>query len=102
MTIYIPGTININRDIDNAKHVNAVATMFADMFGGATSQDVTGYWVSSDHGIVTEKITQVYSFSKTEDINKHLPKILAYCERLKVELQQEAISLELNGKLYFI
>lgn len=102
MTIYIPSTININQEIDNTKHVEEAAAMLADFFGGATSTDAAGYWLSNSAGLVREKSTMIFAYCSEADLEKHIDHVVEYCEKLKAELKQDAIALELNGKMYFI
>lgn len=102
MTIYIPSTVNINQEIDNIKHVEEAAAMLAGFFGGATSTDAAGYWLSNSAGLVREKSTMIFAYCSEADLEKHIDHVVEYCEKLKVELKQDAIALELNGKMYFI
>lgn len=102
MTIYIPSTININQEIDNTKYINEAATMLSNFFGGATSTDAAGYWLSNSAGLVREKSTMIFAYCSEADLEKHIDHVVEYCEKLKAELKQDAIALELNGKMYFI
>ena len=43
VTVYVPATININKEIDNKEFVDRAATLLSDCFGGATSTDALGY-----------------------------------------------------------
>ena len=102
MTIYIPSTVNINQEIDNTQHVEEAAAMLAGFFGGATSTDAAGYWLSNSAGLVREKSTMIFAYCSEADLEKHIDHVVEYCEKLKAELKQDAIALELNGKMYFI
>lgn len=71
------------------------------MFGGATAIDGTGAWLSDDNQLVKEKVTIVYSF--VEDLDKKkLNQVVDYAQSLKEEMKQSSVSLEVNGKMYFI
>lgn len=103
VTIYIPATINVNKTIDNTAYVDAAATMLSNMFGGATSEQVSGYWVSDTiNSLVKESTTKVYANCNESDLNANLDTILDFAEKLKVELNQDAIAVEINGGMYFI
>lgn len=100
--IYIPSTINVNEKIDNSKYINEALALFGDSFGGATSYDAIGAWVSEDKGLITEGVKIVESYATREAIEANLTKIIKFGSKLKSELAQEAISLEYDNKLYFI
>lgn len=102
VTVYIPSTIDIDKPIDNTKYVNACATLFSDLFGGATSCQVLGYQTSPTKGLIKEHTTQVFAYCTDKDLQEHAEKVVDFCENLKAELKQDAIALEINGEMYFI
>lgn len=102
IAIYVPSTINVNKEIDTSFYVNTIAEKFSDFFGGATAIQASGFWISEKIGLVAEKVTIVYAFSDTTILKKHEQDIINLCNWLKTELSQEAISLECNNELYFI
>ena len=95
ITVYIPATVNIDQKIDNSKYVDAVATLLSDCFGGATSTEALGYWVS-------DNTTMVFAYAGEDDLRKNLDKVIDFCQDLKTELKQDAVALELNGEMFFI
>jgi hypothetical protein len=99
--IYVPSTYDVDQPIDNTPYVNRSLETFSKMFGGATAIDGTGAWVSDDEKLIKEKVTIVYSFA--DDLNKKSTNaVVAYAKTLKEEMKQSSISLEVNGKMYFI
>jgi len=102
ITLYIPATNNINESIDNTPYVNSAATLLSDCFGGATSTPALGYWVSPNAGLVREATTLVFAYASEKDLTEKLDQVVTFCEKLKVDLSQDAIALELNGEMYFI
>lgn len=100
--IYIPGTIEINIACDNSKYVDNTLKLLSNYFGGSTSYQAVGCWNSVNNGLIKEKVTICESYCKETDLKKHIELIIQYCEDLKKELNQEAISLEVNNKLYFV
>lgn len=102
ITIYIPSTQGVSAEADNSKHIEATAKLFSNCFGGATSTQAVGYWMSDTEGLVKEHPVLVYAYAQEEDFIKNIDLIIDYCFQLKEELQQEAISLEVDNKLYFI
>lgn len=55
ITVYIPSTMNINKEIDITEYVNKTANLLSECFGGATSTPALGYWTSPTTGLVKEK-----------------------------------------------
>jgi len=100
--IYIPGTIQINQSFDNTEIVNKTLILLSDYFGGSTSYSAIGCWISQNSGLIKENVTICESYCKEIELKKHISAIIDYCENLKKELSQEAISLEVNNKLYFV
>lgn len=102
ITIYVPSTKNINEKIDNRKYVDDCATLLADCFGGATSTEALGYWMSPKVGLVKEKSTMIFAYCTTEQASEHIEKVIDFCRNMKKELAQDSIALEYNGEMYFI
>lgn len=98
---YVPSTV-FNKVIDNKKHVKEVATLFSKLFGGATVTDAFGYWIDKNGELIPEPTKIVYSFCTGEDLKNGIEEVVKKAKNLKKELEQEAISLEVNGELYFI
>lgn len=99
--IYVPSTYDIDQPIDNTPYVNETLETFSKMFGGATSIEGTGAWVSDNEELIKEKVTIVYSFVEKLDKRK-VNEVVAYAKSLKEEMKQSSVSLEVNGKMYFI
>lgn len=102
ITVYIPATVNINETIDNTEFVNRAATLLSECFGGATSTEALGYWVSDTAGLVKENTTMVFAYAGEDDLKKNLDRVIDFCQSLKEEMKQDAVALELNGEMYFI
>ena len=100
--IYIPGTININQITNNSQFVDNTLKLLSNYFGGSTSYAAMGCWNSVNNGLIKENITVCESYCKETDLKKYISDIIDYCEGLKIELNQENISLEVNNKLYFV
>ena len=42
ITVYVPATVDINKEIDNTAQVERVARLLSECFGGATSSPARG------------------------------------------------------------
>lgn len=102
--LYIPSTVEANkqaRDLQAVK-VQETLSLFSKLFGGATSYDAKGAWLSDTKGLIVEGVVIVESYATTQAVDEGLESVLAYATRLKADMSQEAISLEYDNKLYFI
>lgn len=100
--IYIPSTIDINKDSDNSSSVEQALSLLASNFGGATSYQAFGAWLSASGQLVKEKVTICEAFCKEIELQEKIEDIYDFCLKLKIELKQEAIALEVNGTLHLV
>ena len=102
ITVYIPATCDIDKPIDNTLYIEKCANLLSVYFGGATSCQVLGYWVSPSAGLVKEHTTQVFAYCTDSDLQKYIEPVIDFCEKLKSDLKQDSVALEINGEMYFI
>ena len=102
IALYVPSTININKVSDNDVWIAKTSIMFSDLFGEATATPGAGYWVDDAAGLVSENVTIVYSYATDEALKTGIHKVLQFAHEMKSELNQSAVSLEVNGELYLI
>ena len=100
--IYVPSTVNVNKASNNEQQVNNLMAVFSQLFGGATTFEAKGAWDSATAGLVVESITIVESYCSEEQLKKGIDTLIIEAKKLRKELKQEAISLEIDNKLYFI
>lgn len=102
IAVYVPATVNVNEQIDNTEYVKQTIGELADLFGGATATQAVGGWRCASGDVVLENTTIVYSFCTTEQLNAHFDDVYNICQRIKQEMQQEAVTLEVNGQVAFV
>lgn len=102
ITVYVPATQGVDQQTDNTAQVERVASVLADLFGGATSTPAVGYWLSPAAGLVAERTTIVFAYCADKALQEHIDKVLELCQWLKDDMRQEAVALEINGEMYFI
>jgi hypothetical protein len=96
VAVYVPSTTNTDQSaIDTQRaQVDYVATKLSMLYGGCTAEDVTGYWISGDRGLVKETPIKVWAFCQEFD----KADILALAEHLKTVMLQEAVLCELDNE----
>lgn len=102
VTVYVPATQGVNAATDNKEQVKATAALLSECFGGATSTPALGYWLSPVAGLVAETTTVVFAYANDAALQQNIGRVVDYCEKLKGEMGQEAVALEINGDMYFI
>lgn len=102
VALYVPGTQGPATATDNAAQVERVAREFCGWFGGATAQQSAGYWMSDAAGLVREAVTIVYAACTAAQLREHLPDVLQLAQQIKAEMQQEALSIQIDEALYII
>ena len=104
VSLYVPGTVGVNSADASAARamVDRVAGQLSEWFGGATSTAAAGYWVSDKVGLVREGVTVVYANTTEEDLEQRAGDILALALEIKRVMEQEAVSVEIDGALYLV
>lgn len=102
--IYIPSTIDVDKIIDNSLYVKNTQIELVGLFGGATTvNNCVGSWYSDDLGkTVNENVTMIYSFTDLKTLENNVKNVWNIAYKLCKLMRQECISLEINGKLYFV
>jgi hypothetical protein len=95
VSVFVPSTVQTDQNALETQRaqVDRVAREFSLLYGGATSEAVTGYWMSDTVGLVKETPVRVWAFCQTIDTEK----LIALAEVLKSEMSQEAILCEIDG-----
>ena len=100
IVLYIPATSGPAEAADNSTQVNRAASFLSEAFGGATIQPGRGCWISDAAGLVMENTTLVYAFTDADGLSARVDAVVDFMEALKIEMRQEAVSLEIDGVLY--
>ena len=100
--IYVPSTNDINKFVDSSIYIKTVARAMSAMFGGATVTKAAGYWLSAAAGLVAEDVTIIYSYTTAESLQAHEQDIVKIADWLRTEMNQEAVSIEINNELFLV
>ena len=103
LKLYVPSERRGQRisESKRAEWLNRVLVEFAQWFGGATSADAKGAWTGTA-GLVLEDVTIVQSFGTKDAIRASLGDVLELARDMKKALDQDAVSLEYDNRLYLI
>jgi len=104
--IYIPNTYDIDKELDQdlrEEHIEIFQAFFSSAFGGYSMFSGRGGWYSSElQRHICEDILYIKAFCTSESLKKYKQELYNNILHMKKELQQEAISVEINNKLYFV
>jgi hypothetical protein len=102
LKIYVPSTVNVNEMVDTEGWVDEAMMLLAKCFGGATTHRALGCWVTASGQLVKEKISIVEAYTNTFVLEEQIEVVHDFCIKMKRELKQESIALELNGVLHLL
>lgn len=100
--VYVPSTSDVVNSCDNTEMVKYVMTELSKLFGDATASKSVGGWMSQAHGLILEDVTIVYAYCTSEQAASHFEDVFAICEKIKHDMNQEAVTLEYNGQVKFV
>lgn len=104
VAVYVPSTVKGNQPAPPAliaKWVRESKVRLANLFGGFTSYHAEGGWYSPEHGLIEESVTVVQAYTDTEGLTK-VPQVRELAKEIASEMEQEAVSVEVNGELHFV
>ena len=101
IAVYVPSTFG-SLPIDNTPYANHILNALSCLFGGATSQPGTGAWISDTGALIVENVTICFSYCSRQALKKNRKALFAIAKDLCKELKQDCVSVEINGKLFFV
>jgi hypothetical protein len=102
ISVYIPSTNDVDKEIDNKEYVDECVSIMSDLFGGATSTPCIGFWKSKEKGLVRERTTMAFAYCTDKDLDTGINTVLDFCESMRDRLKQESVAIEINGELYLV
>ena len=101
--VIIPGTRHKIQPADNSFYIKQGKYLFASLLGGFTAfRDIQGGWILEDIGLVEEPGYLIFSWTTQAEMQVSQRIIEQFASYLKKELEQETISIIINGQLKFI
>lgn len=105
LAIYVPSTKDVDKNITSAElrsRVKEVEKYLAETFGGFTSAEKVGGYLSSKSAVVTEKVIPVTAFATMESFRANKSKLINKMSVWAKMWGQEAIGFEFEGDLYYV
>jgi len=103
--VYVPSTTTGQKQLSNKDfmvRVKETEKEFAEMFGGYSSVQITGGYVTKNGKVIREKVAKVVIFSDAKSMIKHREKVKSFLVNKKGEWEQESLGYEIEGDLYYI
>jgi hypothetical protein len=105
LAVYVPSTKDVDKNITATElraRVKEVEKYLAEIFGGFTSSEKVGGYLSSKSSIVTEKVIPVTSFATMEAFKAKKATLVNKMSVWAKKWGQEAIGFEFEGDLYYV
>jgi hypothetical protein len=105
IAVYVPSTKDVDKSITASElraRVKEVEKYLAETFGGFTSSEKVGGYLSSKSSVITEKVVPVTAFCSLEDFSKNKAKLVNKMSIWAKMWGQEAIGFEFEGDLYYV
>jgi len=105
MAVYVPSTKDANVPIDEMEvksRVQEVSKYLAGLFGGFSSEEVVGGYISNNKELIRENVIKVVAYSTKADYEKNKRKLINKISEWAEQWSQEAIGFEFENDLYYI
>jgi hypothetical protein len=105
LAVYVPSTKDVDKNITATElraRVKEVEKYLAETFGGFTSAEKVGGYLSSKSSVVTEKVIPVTSFASMLSFKENKYKLVNKMSVWAKKWGQEAIGFEFEGDLYYV
>lgn len=103
--VYVPSTRDANAIIpknEMQQRVKEVQKFLSNIFGGYSSANVDGGYVSPDKGLIQEDVVKVTAFATKDAIQKSMPKLVRRIQQWCIQWSQESMGFEFEGDLFYI
>lgn len=87
--------------VTHPEHIEIVARMLSDAFGGATAQPAQGYWIMSDGSLAIDPTHIVYSCTP-EAVTIDHPVVQEAIRHIFTNSNEESVAVELDGTLFIL
>lgn len=103
VSIYVPTTFDKDKQLPENLvefYRNMVESTLSDIFGGFSTQTIDGGFVENGR-LIRETVYVVKAFCENMS-NEDKEVIVKTCRKLKDDLKQVSVGVEINGEMFFI
>jgi len=106
VAVYVPSTYDVDQ-LTTAQVVNyqreKVAETLSRYFGGYTEVIGSGGWFSEQKGkVIRETVYIVYAGCDPQALARCLASVIRLAGQVARDMRQEAVTVEIDGRLYFV
>lgn len=104
LSVFIPDTISVNNTIDNKYYIREVQNMIKNLYNNSmiTYYKTEGSWYSEDlNKVVYDNIT-IMSIELSTITEADINNFINIATWIKIEMQQEGVSININNSLAII
>lgn len=83
------------------EHIEPVARMLSNTFGGATAQPTQGFWIMSDGSLAIDPTHIVYSFTP-EAVTLDHPTVQEAIKFIFANSSEESVAIEVDGTMFIL
>ena len=84
------------------KRINETRRILSQLFGGYTSVNATGGFVSKNKRLIREKVAMVVAYANQTDFRKNKSKWLKWVRAKKKEWKQESIGIIIENDMFWV
>lgn len=103
--VLVPSTTKADKPLtkkDFQKRIDSTRRYLSKLFGGYTSIQAIGGYVSNQKGLIQEQVVMVVSYAQEKDFNKNETKFLNWARRKGKQWSQESIGIIIENDLYYL
>ena len=105
MAVYVPSTQEANQLINKREYqarIDDVRSFLSNIFGGYSSEEIDGGYVSTEKGLIQEDVTKVVAFATKENLEEKIGNVIEQIKRWCKAWGQESVGFEFEGDLFYI
>lgn len=105
MAVYVPSTDKANERVSKGsfgKRIDEVQETLSRMFGGFSSTDLEGGYMSNEKGLIQENVARVSSFGSEQDVKAKFKELIATIKSWCDMWGQESMGFEIEGDMFYI
>jgi len=103
--IYVPSTNVLQETISGEEmriRINEVRSVLSKLFGGYTSVEGIGGYLSDEFGLIEEPVVRIISYAEKESFRENSDDLIDFLEEKRKEWGQLSMGYEIEGDMYYL